>query len=820
LQSSRVQFNDNWKFIESEDSDNYLKDIDDSSWRILTVPHDWSIEKSYDRENCNGATGYLPGGIGWYRKHFKIDFSEDKKYFIHFDGVYNNSEIWLNNNKIGIHPYGYSPFYFDLTEYINKDGNENVLAVKVDRSRYIDSRWYSGSGIYRDVEFIEVSKLYIPVWGSFITTPEVGHDHALLNITLDCVNDYNSDKKAELKVKIYDNENNLVLEDCTDIAIGKNSKKTTELKLKLNNPKIWDLDNPYLYRVEYSILENNHIVDIYSTTFGVRTFSFNPDNGFIFNGKNIKIKGVCIHHDGGLVGAAVPKDVWKRRLLTLKEGGCNALRIAHNPASSELLALCDELGMLVQDEFFDEWDNPKDKRLNGNEQHDDYVSRGYAEFFQEWAETDLKNTMLSHRNHPSIFQWSIGNEIEWTYPKTVEATGFFGAKASGNYFWTLPPNTIEEIRKSIEENSNEKYDIGRTAQKLAKWTRELDTTRPVIANCILPSASLESGYADALDIVGFSYRRVMYDYAHKNYPNKVFMGTENLGQWHEWKAVMDRDFISGTFLWTGIDYLGEAHRHKWPQKGTYSGLLDFAGFEKPSYYMYKSLWSEKPSIYMVSRTEDKSSFKVAENGEIVEKKEGAWETLLWVWDDVNLHWNYSEGEGTIVEVYSNCQSVELFLNGKSLGEKKLNSFIDHIYKWFVPFSSGELKAVGKYGEEQAEYCIKTNGEVAGITLTEDRRELNANGLDCVHIVAQLVDSNGNPVTNKEEEIKFEITGSIKNLGVDNGSRFNVSDHKTDRVMTNIGKALIILQADNIKNRVNVKAISSKVESEVLAINIK
>ncbi|MGS0523886.1 glycoside hydrolase family 2 TIM barrel-domain containing protein [Zobellia nedashkovskayae] len=288
----------------------------------------------------------------------------------------------------------------------------------------------------------------------------------------------------------------------------------------------------------------------------------------------MKIKGVCLHHDGGMVGAAVPDDVWRRRLTKLKKAGCNAIRISHNPGSEAFLNLCDEMGFLVQDEFFDEWDNPKDKRKNMNEQSVDYVTRGYTEHFQEWAEKDLKNTILAHRNHPSIIQWSIGNEIEWTYPRNTDATGFFNNMGwQGNYFFSEPPFTPEQIKEQLKTLPKEKYDIGKTAQKLAKWTKELDTTRYVTANCILPSASHLSGYTDALDVVGYSYRRVIYDYGHKNYPNEVIMGTENLPQWHEWKAVMERPFISGLFLWTGIDYMGESNGG-WPKKGTNSGLLN------------------------------------------------------------------------------------------------------------------------------------------------------------------------------------------------------------------------------------------------------
>jgi len=569
------------------------------------------------------------------------------------------------------------------------------------------------------------------------------------------------------------------------------------------------------------VIENGEIIDTEETVFGIRSIQFDASTGFYLNGKNRKIKGVCLHHDGGLVGAAVPKDVWRRRLEKLKEAGCNAIRISHNPASNEFLDLCDEMGFLVQDEFFDEWDNPKDKRKNMNERSVDYITRGNAEHFQEWAETDLKNTILSHRNHPSIFQWSIGNEIEWTYPRNAEATGFFNNMDwSGNYFWSVPPNNIDEIKEKIKTLPKETYDIGATAQKLAKWTKELDTTRYVIANCILPSSSYESGYADALDIIGFSYRRVIYDYGHENYPNKPIMGTENLGQWHEWKAVLDRPFISGTFLWTGIDYLGESNGG-WPKKGTPSGLLDVAGFEKPSYYMFKSLWSDAPSIYIATQTEEKSNYKSTHNANPMEKKEGAWKNALWVWQDVNEHWNYKDEQATIVEIYSNCEEVELFLNEQSLGIKKLTEFEDHIYKWAVPFKQGILKAVGSKNGQKVETLIKTTSKPEALRLVGDKNQLIADGYDTAHIVLQITDAEGNPIKTENQKINFSVSGGAKLLGVDNGAITNTQDFKSEEITTDKGRALLIIQS--IKNStvpILIKASSPTLTSNEIEITIK
>ena len=388
---------------------------------------------------------------------------------------------------------------------------------------------------------------------------------------------------------------------------------------------------------------------------------------------------------------------------------------AHNPASDVLLDLCDEMGFLMQEEFFDEWDNPKDKRANEKEVTVDYITRGYGEHFHEWAKTDLQTTLLRDINHPCIIQWSIGNEIEWTYPKFNMATGYFGADATGNYFWSEPPYSIEKIRENISQYAKDRYEVGETAKKLASWVRELDTTRPIIANCILPCASYESGYVDALDMVGYSYRRVEYDRGHKHYPSKPIMGTENLGQWHEWKAVLDRPFISGMFIWTGFDYLGEAgpgHRLEWPVKGTNSGMIDYAGFPKPSFYMLKSLWNDEPSMKMYTQLLENSLYQVNSNNQIEPKDKEAWQYRLWVWHKVNQHWNYSDNEKAVVEIYSNCDEIELFLNKKSLGKKFLADLEDRVYSWYVPFEVGCLEAVGKKDGKTINEVLCTAEETA------------------------------------------------------------------------------------------------------------
>ena len=525
-QEKYVSFNDNWLFTLSDSHDYSLTTYNPEGWRQLDLPHDWTIEKPFDK-NLEGCTAFTPGGIGWYSKIFKTEISENQKCYIIFDGVYNNADFWINGMRLGNHPYGYAPIWYDLTDFIEPENGINRLSVRVDHSRYADSRWYTGSGIYRNVKMLITDKLHIPVWGTFITTPVINKESASVNIRVDVENDYSEAKSGRVYTDIYDADNKKVATVSTAFNLASGEKVTLNQDVELFDPKLWDIDSPYLYIAKTYIVSGNETIGNRETRFGVRTIHFDKDKGFFLNGKNMKVKGVCLHHDAGIVGTAVPKDVWKRRLAILKAGGCNAIRTAHNPASDEFLDLCDEMGFLVQNEFYDEWDLPKDKRYNMHDKEVDYITRGHSEHFQQWAEIDLKNVMRSSRNHPCIFQWSIGNEIEWTYPGNRSATGLFGnTDRNDKMDWTLwrtpvPPNSPEVVREFWRNYPRQTFSIGKTAAKLAKWSREMDTTRYVIANLILPTSSFETGYTDVLDIAGFSYKPAQYDYLREKYPNKI-----------------------------------------------------------------------------------------------------------------------------------------------------------------------------------------------------------------------------------------------------------------------------------------------------------
>ncbi len=810
-----IDFNEDWLFTETDSPDYTLATYRPDGWRRLDLPHDWSIEKDFSRE-LEGCTAFMPGGIGWYTKMFKTPIQGNQKCYVIFDGVYNNAEYWLNGMKIGDHPYGYAPIWYDLTDLLAPSGQENRLSVRVDHGRYADSRWYTGSGIYRNVQLLVADRLHIPVWGTCITTPEVSDDRAVVELEIEVQNDCEEPRKGNVVTGLFDAGGNMVASVGTPFVAPAGTRIVAVQRAMVPKPRLWGIDHPHLYTAKTRIEADGVVPEERATRFGIRTIRFDADKGFFLNGGNMKVKGVCLHHDAGIVGAAVPKDVWKRRLGWLKEGGCNAIRCAHNPPSDEFLDLCDELGLLVQSEFYDEWDLPKDKRYNMQDKEVDTITRGHAQHFQRWAETDLKNTMRSSRNHPCIFQWSIGNEIEWTYPGNREATGIFkGTDAGDRMDWTLwrtetPPNTPEQVREFWAHYPEQTFRIGETARKLAAWTREMDATRPVTANCILPTSSFETGYADVLDVVGFSYKPEKYDYFHKTYPGKPMMGTENVPRWYEWKAVIERDFIPGLFLWTGVDYMGECRKGDWPVKATPHGPLDLAGFPRGSFYQFRSFWRDDvPTLAIYTQTETKSIFRKDKDGRAVEKKKEYWKLAPRTWQDVNPHWNYDDGEAAMVEIYSNCEAVELFLNGRSLGRQFLKDQEDRIYKWPVDYAAGELVAMGVWNGGKVVGSLETTGAPAAIRLTPDREKMAANKTDVVHVVAQLVDAQGREVRHVDDEVTFHVEGAHKFLGTDCGDTARLLNFRGKTVPTAYGRCLLMLQATDQPATLCISATAGK-----------
>lgn len=811
-------FNFDWKFtlVETTEIPDSVP-LNDAVWRDIRLPHDWSVEASFSEE-WEGATGYLPGGVGIYQKHFDtpIDPAEQNAYVL-FDGVYNNATFWVNGVKLGENPYGYSPVYFDLTDKLHTDGTQNVLTVHVDHSRYADSRWYTGSGIYRNVKLITTDKLHIPIWGTFVTTPEVNDNRAMVNLDVNVVNNHSSPEGFTLTTQLINPAGLTVAEASKNVTLESDTDVTVTQRLAVDDPKLWDTENPHIYLARTIIKSGERIVDSYVTPFGIRTLEFDAKKGFFLNGKPTLVKGVSLHHDGGLVGAAVPKEVWRRRLQSLKDAGLNAVRTAHNPFASDFLDLCDEMGILVQNEFFDEFDYYKDKRLNMHERHDDYITRGYVDHFQQWAKSDLTRTMLRDRNHPSVFQWSIGNEIEWTYVHYRYITGFWNDLEDPTNmdmsFWGAPPKySPEELLARYEDSQKGEYVLSETARKLSEWVRALDTTRPVTANFIIPQVSHVSGYADAVDIVGYSYRNSVLPWGQKHFPEVPITINENPGTWDDWKQVLQSPGVFSQFMWTGIGYMGERHE-KWPHKSGWGDMLDLAGFKRQGWNYFKSVWVNEPHLSIGTLPLSSSGFKRDELSGLAIAEDAS----SYRWRDTNMHWNYDENEWVVVEVTSNHHMVELLLNGESLGYRSMSEAPDRILRWVVPFAPGKLEAKAGFNGQETNAILTSANQPSFLHVHVDKPQLIADGYDIAHLVVQLVDDNGIAVQTEETEVSVSFNGPARLLGVDNGAPDNIQDFQSNKIVTSKGRALIVLQSMRDRGVIEVEVSAGQYGKQTLVI---
>ncbi|MEM9340729.1 MAG: glycoside hydrolase family 2 TIM barrel-domain containing protein [Bacteroidota bacterium] len=788
-----ADFNFDWKFQLMEDTATLTQiPLDDSDWRDVRLPHDWSVESPFDSA-WEGATGYLPGGVGVYQKHFTLtEADQNKSTFILFDGVYNNAEFWINGQKLGENPYGYSPVYFDLSAYLNAQ-SDNVLTVYVDHSRYADSRWYTGSGIYRNVQLISLNKLRIPIWGTFVTTPEISSEKASVLIDVTVENASDAQSTFSLATKILDKTGKVVAETTGNQQLASGSKEVFQQTLSVTEPKLWEPDSPEMYQAVTSITTDGVVVDEYVTPFGIRDIDFRVGEGFFLNGKNTLMKGVCLHHDAGLVGTAVPKGVWRRRLAILKEGGVNAIRTSHNPFSQEFLDLCDEMGFLVQNELFDELDYAKDKRENLHDVHDDYITRGYDQHFQQWAKSDLTRTMLRDRNHPSVVQWSIGNEIEWTYLHYRFITGFYpdpeNPSKNTGFFGKPPMFSPEELKARYDGWEKGEYILAETAKRINGWVKEIDTTRPTTANLIIPQVSHVSGYADAVDIAGYSYRNPVIPWGQTHFPHKQITINECPGSWDDWKQVLEHPGVFSMFMWTGIDYLGESHK-KWPKRRPWGDMLDLAGFKVQGWNYFKSVWKDEPHVSIGTLPLKETAFKVDKlSGFAVAKNKGSYK-----WRDSNMHWNYEESEPILVEVCSNYATVELLLNGQSLGFRSMSESPDRLMRWVVPFAEGKLEARAVMNGQETYAVIETASQPKSIEVSVDKKDLKADAYDVAHIVIQLLDEKGNKVQTDDVNVEFSINGPAKLLGVDCGNYNKHQLFQSNTIETYKGRALAIIQS--------------------------
>lgn len=773
-----------WKFQLGEVTNGQEPGLDDAQWRTLDLPHDWSIEGEFSKDHpATPGGGALPGGIGWYRKTFAIpESAKDKLVFIEFDGVYRNSEVWINGQYLGKRSYGYSSFRYEITPFIKYSDEKNILAVKVDNSQQPNSRWYSGSGIYRNVWLVTTEKVHVDHWGTFVTTPEVSEQSAKVSIQTKVRNASPQDQSITMKTTVFDQNGKQVTAVKSASVAFKDSVCEIVQQLTVRNPVLWSIESPQLYQAVTTIGCNGRVCDEYETTFGIRTFSFDVDQGFFLNGKPVKLKGVCNHHDLGCLGAAVNRRALQRQLEIMKDMGVNSIRTSHNPPAPELLDLCDEMGFIVMDEAFDMWKKKK-------------TEYDYALDWDEWHRRDLEDMILRDRNHPSIIIWSIGNEVMEQWDKN-DSSGIV------------------------------------IARELAGIVRNLDPARLITAACNDQSPQNPVIKSGVLDLIGCNYQHNTFPDFPKVYPDKKFIATETTsalatrghydmpadsihrwperwdkpfdkgnpdntcsaydncstpwGSTHEetWKIVKKHEFLSGMYVWTGFDYLGEPTPYGWPSRSSYFGIVDLAGFPKDAYYMYQSEWTDKPVLHVFP------------------------------------HWNWKEGDAIDVWAYTNCEEVELFLNGQSLGAKRKAGEDLHL-AWRVPFVPGTLKAIGcSAGKEVLTREVKTVGAPAKIVLEADRNVIAADGRDLSFVTVKVLDEEGTLAPRADNLINFEITGEGKITAVDNGLQTSAEPFKANYRKAFNGLCLAVVQSTEKAGRITLKATSEGLQEAAIVIEAK
>lgn len=745
---NRQNFDNGWRFVLADSAQMSKTDYHDTHWRALNLPHDWAVEGDFLCSNPSGAGGgALPGGIGWYRKTFNLQKKQGERYFIEFDGVYMNARVYINGKEVGYRPYGYSSFEYDITPYLI--AGRNVVAVRVDNSDQPNSRWYSGCGIYRHVWFTKTADVHVKHWGVHV----VANPDGRISVTADVES---QGKAYKVRNQVFD-------------AQGR------EVGLKVRRPHLWSVDDPYIYKVRTQVLVGGKVVDEVWTNTGFRSFRFDAKTGFWLNGKNMKLNGVCEHHDFGCLGAVVNEDAMHRKLVRLKEMGVNAIRSSHNPPAPELLNMCDTMGLIVMDESFDMWRRRK-------------TQNDYARFFDEWHERDLADLILRDRNHPSILMWSIGNEVleQWSSADadtlTLEQANLI--LNAGHDASTLAKDGETSVNTLL-------------ADHLADIVRRYDTTRPITAGCNEPSPDNHLFKGKALDIVGFNYHHQWIKDVPKNFPGRPFIMTESVSalqttgfytmpsdsvikapkEWwlpytdpsfkcssydnmhaswsstHEetWDVVKHTPYVGGQFIWTGFDYIGEPTPYSYPARSSYFGIIDLAGQPKDVYYMYQSEWTNRPVLHLFP------------------------------------HWNWLDGEQIDMWCYYNqADEVELYINGKSQGvRRKADSHQYHVM-WRVTFEPGEVKVVArKDGKEVRQQTIHTAGQPHHLQLSIDYQ-----GKNTTFVKVEVVDENGNRCPWAENQVFFDTDATI--IGVDNGNQTSLERFKDNKRKAFFGRCFVVL----------------------------
>ncbi|GAC1438914.1 MAG: beta-galactosidase GalB [Sediminibacterium sp.] len=783
----KLLFDDGWRFLLGNDSTAKDPGFQDASWRLLNLPHDWSIELPFDKNSPAGTGGgALNGGIGWYRKTFQLNASHQfTKTLIRFDGVYRNSEVWINGHYLGKRPNGYISFEYELTPFLKYGKEQNALAVKVNNADQPNSRWYSGSGIYRNVYLLTVQPLHIATNGTYITTPKVEKERAAVQLNIRLQNSTDITVDAEVQTNIYDADSRKVAAQRTNTKAGAAALQEINQSFQVSQPLLWSVDHPYLYKAVTEVFVNGKKTDTYTTPFGIRYFYFDADKGFFLNDRHVKIRGVCDHHDLGCLGTAINTRALERQLQILKGMGCNAIRTSHNPPAPELLELADKMGFIIMDEAFDMWKKPK----NPFDYHLDW---------DEWHVKDLTDQLLRDRNHPSVFIWSIGNEIPEQWGGNKDTSG-----------------------KTI-------------IRELVGIVKSIDPTRPTV------TANNEIGkgntllQAGATDLVGYNYHHEQWADVQEHWGRKPFIVTESVSaletrghydllrsdsirRWPErwdlpvkhanadltcsaydnvsapWGSTHEEtlkvfekyDHVSGMFIWTGFDYMGEPTPYPWPARSSYFGVIDLAGFPKDVYYLYRSVWTNEPVLHILP------------------------------------HWNWKRGDTVDVwAYYNNADQVELFVNGKSAGVRKKQTGELHVV-WRVKYEPGMLKAVSaKNGKTVLVKKINTAAAPAKISLTADRKTIHADGKDLSFITVKIEDAAGNLVPDAANLVHFDVQGGGTIAGVDNGSETSMESFKAIRHKAFNGLCLLVVQAKDKRSTIRVKATAEGLTPAAISIEVQ
>lgn len=768
--------NRHWKFHYGDVPPAFQKDFPDVDWQTVSVPHDWSVTMPFDR-NCSSGTGYLPGGTAWYRKHFTLPAqAEGGRVRLVFDGIYKNARIWVNSYYLGMWPYGYSEICLDITDFACFGETENVVSVRVEREDLADSRWFTGCGIYRKVTVETAPSVCFAHHGVFFATRSVSDGAAEVVVSAEVENHTGESVTVPVHHELIgpDGAPALSLEGAAEVAPGET--KTVVLSGSVSNPALWSDKTPVLYRLVSTAADDRQ-----ETAVGVRSFRFDPDEGFFCNGENKKLKGVCVHHDAGTLGAAVYRKTWARRLRKFKDMGCNAIRMSHNPMMPELYDLCDEMGFYVIDEAFDEWEGCKNKWSTG---HNVYPPKhyGYSEYFPQWHEHDLKTMIRRDRNHPCVMMWSIGNEID--YPNDPYCHPSF-TTMTGNNDANKPAQ--ERMYNPAKPNMER---LTKLAAMLADEAREEDATRPITAAVAFPELSTYLGYIDCMDVVGYNYKEEFYERDHARFPQKPFFGSENSYTLEAWKAVRDSKNIFGQFIWTGADFFGETVL--WPMHGSSAGHLTTAGFEKPQFYFRRGLWAEGETAGLVTA---RAPAKEKEQYEFFRS------------------WNYVPGEPVEIRCYSSAGAPRVTLNGRELPMEDCTSDLG-AYRCEIPFEAGELRAV----VGRAEDVLCTTGAPVALRLTVVG-DLCAGG-DVCQVEVEVVDGEGRLVPDAGDRLHIAVEGAAELIAADNGDLYDPTDCQSPVRRAHQGRMLLTIRSLDEPGAATVTVSAESLRPQAVTIEVK